>query len=70
MLIFCITTGKILKTISLELSSDEFVKTIKADENGFIALVTTKGVILVYKYHLIYLFIKLIQYQRNQAASL
>jgi len=48
-LIFCILSGKLLRSIYPHLQSDEFIKIIQADENGFVILVTSKDKIYVYK---------------------
>jgi hypothetical protein len=48
-LIFCIASGKLLRSIYPKLAPEEYIKIIKADDNGFIILVTTKDKIMAYR---------------------
>ena len=48
MLVFCVVSGKLLRSIYPTLQADEYIKIIRADENGFIILVTSKDKIFVY----------------------
>ena len=47
-MIFCIASGKLLRSIYPKLQGDEFVKILKIDENGFVILVTTRDRLFVY----------------------
>ncbi len=47
-LLFCIASRKLLKSIYPDFYNDEYAKICKADENGFIIIITNKERIFVY----------------------
>jgi len=48
-MVFCVSTGKLQRSIYPEMDADDYIKMVRVDENGFIILLTTKSVILTYR---------------------
>ena len=47
-MVFCVSTGKLQRSIYPQMDADDYIKMVRVDENGFIILLTTKSVILTY----------------------